>query len=75
MTILLIAFAWTAVLSVIVGLCAAARQGDLAQPGQRQSAERSPSDRLGWNPTSARAPLTRTRTSTDVPTGSTGLAA
>lgn len=39
MTILLILFAWTLILSLIVALCATARLGDLALPGSPRSGD------------------------------------
>jgi hypothetical protein len=45
----LIAFAWIVILSVVAGLCVAARAGDLAQPGRATSGvEREPQESPAW---------------------------
>jgi hypothetical protein len=75
MTILLVAIAWTLILSLIVGLCWAARLGDVAQP------EAACTDAPQWEPqplemlaaTDARA--ARSAESTGAPVESSWLAA
>jgi hypothetical protein len=45
----LIAVAWIVILSVVAGLCAAARAGDLAQPARATSGgERGPREPQAW---------------------------